>query len=150
MPRGDGEMGFTHAGWAEQDDVASLGEEAAGGQLLDERPIKRGLEGEVEVGQPLEVGQRGEAQVGLDGAGFAGGEFGLEEPAQEVGVTPARRGGLLGDGVELGVGRGGPDLFEGFEGELFVGDAHCGWVSFMGWWWSGPDSRKVDGSGLLR
>ena len=106
---------------------------AAGGQFLDERPVERGLAGEVEVLQALEVGQRGEAQVGLDGAGFAGGEFGLEEPAQEVGVAPARGSRLLGDRVELGAGRGGPDLFEGFEGELFVGDAHGGWVSFRGW-----------------
>ena len=121
----NGEVSFAHAGRSEQDDVASFGEEAAGGQFLDERPVERGLAGEVEVLQPLGVGQGREAQVGLDDPRLAGGEFGLEEPAQEVGVAPARGGRLLGDGVELGAGRGGPDLCEGFERRVVR--RRCSW-----------------------
>ena len=54
----------------------------------------------------------------------AGGDLGLQEPAQEAGVTPVVGGGLLGQRVELGVGGGGADLQVPAGGELFVQGAH--------------------------
>ena len=82
-------MSLADAGRTQEQDIATFGQEAAGGEFLQQAPADGRLEAEVEVGQALEVGQAREAQIGFDDAGLARGGSGLKESAQEVGVTPA-------------------------------------------------------------
>lgn len=55
---------------------------------------------------------------------MAGGDLGLEQVAQEVGVGPGRRGGLLSGLVELGLGYLEAELGQRCRGFVLVGDAH--------------------------
>ena len=64
---GQGQMGFPHARWAEQDDIGRRLQEAQGAQFLDETFGEGRLEGEVEALQGLGAGQMG----GADAAGKA-------------------------------------------------------------------------------
>jgi hypothetical protein len=121
---GDGEMGFADAGRAQQENIATFGQEATGGQLLQQGPVDGGLEGEVKVFDALEVRQTGKTQVGLDDALAACGQLGFEQASQKVGAAPFFGSSLLSELVELCERGGSADLFEGGQGELFVGYAH--------------------------
>ena len=63
-------------------------------------------------------------ETGFDDSLTAGGYLGLQETSQEVRIGPPIRGGLLGDGVQLGVSGGGADLQQRLQGELLVVVTH--------------------------
>ncbi len=116
----DGEMGFPHAGWAEENDVTAFGEVAAGGKFVEELGVDGGLGLEVEVGQAFHDGEPGELEVQRDGAVVAFGEFVIEQTAEEVAVAPLAGGGLLGDLVESVASGGETELDEAGLGFGFV------------------------------
>jgi len=122
--QGDGQMGFADAGRALEDDVTAFCHVAPGGQLLDEGPVNRRLEGEVKIPEALLPGQAREVQTGLDDALPPGGDLRFEQPAQEVRVGPVLGGGLLGHRIELGMGGGGADLQESVGCQLFINGTH--------------------------
>ena len=64
---GDGEMGLAGAGAADQHDVALLGEEAAAGEVADQRLVDRRAV-EVEVVDVLGQRQLGDGELVLDRA----------------------------------------------------------------------------------
>jgi hypothetical protein len=53
MPKPDRQVGLADPGWAHEQRMGAGVQERQGGQLLDQRPVDRGLEVEVEVGQVL-------------------------------------------------------------------------------------------------
>ena len=68
-------VGLPRAGAADQDDVALVGEEPAGGQIVDEGGVDRGtVEGE--VGEVLGQRQPGDRHLVLDRAGLLLGDLG--------------------------------------------------------------------------
>ena len=72
--QGGGQMGFAHAGRAEEDHVFSVFQKAHSGQLIDLALINRGLEGEIEVVQGFlnrEAGHTGHGAAAL-GQGTGG------------------------------------------------------------------------------
>jgi hypothetical protein len=90
--QGDGKMSFADAGRTQEQNIAAFGKEATGGQFLQQGLINGGLEGEVEVFEPLEIRQTGKAQVGFDDACTPRCQFGFEQATQEVRVTPSQSG----------------------------------------------------------
>ena len=63
-------------------------------------------------------------QTGLDDPLPPGGDLGFEQTAQEVRVGPVAGGGLLGQGVELGMSGGGADLLKPIGRQLFINGTH--------------------------
>ena len=97
---GDGQMGLAGAGPADQHDVALLGDEAAAGEVTDERLVdRRALE--LEVVEVLGKRQLGDGELVLDRARLLLADLGLEQIADD-----ALRLMLALDG-------GGHDLVEG-------------------------------------
>jgi hypothetical protein len=122
--QGDGQVGFADAGRAQQDDVAALMKKAAGGELVEEPFIERGLLGEIETGEALLIGQVGELEVKANGFVVPAAEFALEQVAEEMGITPAGGGGLLGRLVELLPSDGEAELLQAAHGKLLHHEAH--------------------------
>ena len=58
--QGHGQMGLPHARRPEEDDVLAIGDEPALRELLDPLLVDRGLEGEVERLERLDVGELGQ------------------------------------------------------------------------------------------
>ena len=97
------QVGLADAGWAKEDDVLAVGEEAQGGEFLDLFAVDRRLKAEVEVGQGLVEREVGEPGLGQQPALGAAGGIGLEQPVEEVDMAERVLGWLLADGVqELG------------------------------------------------
>lgn len=96
-----GQVGFAGARWAEQDDVAGLGQPAAGLQSGDLSPVDAGLGGEVEVADRLDRGEPGIADT-LTGTGFGAG-VGLhrQHSGQVVLQRPACGPTLFGQSVVM-------------------------------------------------
>lgn len=115
---------FSDAGWAQEDDVLAMSQEAQGGELLDLFAVDRGLEAEFEVGQSLVEGEVGEPGLGQQAALGAAGGFGLEQPVEEVDIAERVLGRLLADGVQE---LGHPPQLEPVEvsDDALVGDAHA-------------------------
>src|SRR5216683_3992044 len=93
-------MRFTDAGWAKQDDVLAVGEEAQRRQLLDLLAVNGGLKAEVEVGQRLLEWEVSQARLGQQAPLGATGSLSLEQTVEEVQVAQRLLGRLLGDGVK--------------------------------------------------
>lgn len=68
----------------EQEQVGAILEELQGRQATDETDVDRRLSVEVEVFEPLAVGQAGKLEVGLDAALLVGGQFDGEQAVQDL------------------------------------------------------------------
>ena len=71
-----------------------------GGEVFDEFAVDRGLELEVEVGDPAPVGEPGVAQSGGEAAVAVGGGLFGDEPGEELDMRPLVGAGLFGEGGE--------------------------------------------------
>jgi len=96
---GDGQMRFAGSGAADQNDVALIGDEGAGGKVVDQARIDRGA-GEVEVVQILCQRQLCDGHLVFDGAGlaYAGGDGGVAHPEAAQGQLLPRLSGAAPDG----------------------------------------------------
>lgn len=126
---GLGEVGFADSGRADEEGVAFLADEVAGGEFVDAGAGDGGVEGEVEVfeaGGAAEGGGFGAAQ---DLALLADVDFVLEDEFEELGVWQVVALGFLEAHVEA--------LEESGEGEcagvVFDGGMGVHWV-FVCWW----------------
>ena len=79
----DGQVGFAGAGAADQHDVALLGDEAAAGEIIDERLVDRRAV-ELEVGDVLGQRQLGDGELVLDRAGLLLVDLGVEQIADDA------------------------------------------------------------------
>src|SRR5438874_2514510 len=79
----DGQMGLAGAGAADQHDVALLGDEAAGGEVIDQRPID-GRVFELEVLKVLSKRQLGDGELVLDRTGLLLIDLGGEQVADNA------------------------------------------------------------------
>ena len=61
------QMSFAHAGWAEENHILTVFQEAHGGQLIDLPLVDGGLEGEIKVVQGLFDGEAGHLDLFLIG-----------------------------------------------------------------------------------
>jgi len=91
----DRQMSLANTGGPEQDHVLAVGDKAALGQVLDLFPVDRGLEGEVEVLERLDVGELGQGSPDGDVFFLLGGHFLREQLVEEVGVGEVVLGGFL-------------------------------------------------------
>ena len=80
---GDGEMGLSGAGAADQHDVALALQEVAAGEFLDQGLIDRGS-GDIEIGQLLGRRQLGGRHLVLDGARLLVGDLGLQQRTDDL------------------------------------------------------------------
>ena len=97
---GIGDVGFSGAGRAGEEDIFVAGDEGAGGQIGHEAAVKGGDGREIEMSQGF-VGVTARlfdtSVEALSGAAF---EFIIEEENQEFGGAEFLGGGLRGAGVE--------------------------------------------------
>ncbi len=84
------------SGWAEEHDVAGLGEVGAGGQVVDLVALGPEPGGEGELLDRLAGGEPGRADPGLGPRRFPAGHLSGEDRGQVVLVGPALGAGLLG------------------------------------------------------
>ena len=90
---GDGHMGFAGAGTADQDGVTLLGDEAAAGEIIDQRLVD-GCAFELEVLEILGKRQLGDGELVLDRAGLLLVDLGVEQVADNaLGFVLALDGG---------------------------------------------------------
>ena len=80
---GDGQVGLSGSGAADQDDIALIGHKAAGGQLLDQTFVDRGS-GEVELFDVLGERQLGDGHLVADGPRLFLGDLGLQQIAHDA------------------------------------------------------------------
>jgi len=109
---GDGKVRLADAGRSEEYHVLGLVDEAEGTELGDLAGIDGGLEVEVELVESLAGGESGHVEAGLEIAGSAGLDFGVDEVEEEVGVGALLFGGALEMALDEGVGF---SEFEAFE-----------------------------------
>lgn len=79
----DGQMGLAGAGAADQHDVALLGDEAAAGEVIDQRPID-GRVFELEVLKVLGKRQLGNGELVFDRTGLLLVDLGVEQVADDA------------------------------------------------------------------
>jgi hypothetical protein len=79
----DGQMGLAGAGAADQHDVALLGDEAAAGKVIDQRPVD-GRTFELEVLKVLSQRQLGDGELVLDRTGLLLVDLGVEQVADNA------------------------------------------------------------------
>src|SRR6516225_7266450 len=79
----DGQMGLAGTGTADQHDVALLGDEAAGGEIVDERLVDR-RPVELEVGDVLGKRQLGDGELVLDRSGLLLVDLGVEQVSDDA------------------------------------------------------------------
>jgi len=89
MPSAVAMLGLTSAGRAQEDDVAGLGEVAAGSKRGDVAATQPGLVVEHELLEGLGGGEAGSADPQLRTGGVAGGDFSVEDGDQVVLMSPA-------------------------------------------------------------
>ena len=121
-------MSLPDAGRPEEDDVLAVGDKPAFRQLLDPFLVDRGLEGEVEALESLDVGELGQRRPEGDVLLLLGGDLLREDLVQEVGVGDAVLGCLLEGCFEPLVDPVEPEMAKVV---LDVGEAH-----------SAPPSRR--------
>ena len=80
---GDGKMGLAGANSTDQDDVALLSDEAAAGEIVDERLVDR-CSVELEVRNVLGQRQLGDGELVLDRAGLLLVDLGVEQIADDA------------------------------------------------------------------
>src|SRR6266567_798080 len=78
------EVALTHAGWPEQNHVASFLDEAERGELRDELAVEGGLKVEVKASQRLVHREVGEAQAAASAACLGRHHLGLEQSLQDL------------------------------------------------------------------
>jgi hypothetical protein len=112
----DGDVGLSGAGAADEDRVALLLDEAAGGEIAHQGLVDRRAV-EIEVLEVLDDRELGGGELVLDRAGLLLGELGLEQLGDNLLrlVLPLHGGGedlVIGrlHAVELQLGHGGEDL----------------------------------------
>jgi hypothetical protein len=120
-PRATARWVFPTPGGTQEDDVLAVGNEPALGQLLDPLLVDRGLEGEVEGLERLDVGELG--QRGPDGYVLLllGGHLLRQDLVQEVGVGDVVLGRFLESRLETVVDLVEPEVTEVV---LDMGEAH--------------------------
>ena len=112
---GDGEVGFSAAGWSRQDQVAAFSDELGAEVGAEPCPTDAGLEGEVELLDGLEEGEVGLASEALDAGASAVCDLGGEEVHEELAVVRGTRVLFSGSAVlELG-----QDAQDGGEAKAF-------------------------------
>jgi len=99
-PQGDGQVGLSHPGRSQQDDVLPVGDVAAGCQLFDLLLVDGGLEGGVEALQGLDEGEAGHGSPHGDVLFGFGGHLLGQKVIEEVAVGEAAFGGLLKAGLQ--------------------------------------------------
>ena len=83
---GLGQMAFADSGRADQEDVAALADEVAGGQFVDLSAVDGGVEAKVESFQGTSLAEVGGLVAAGDRALLAHVEFVLEDEFEELGV----------------------------------------------------------------
>ncbi|RDI73167.1 hypothetical protein Gocc_3109 [Gaiella occulta] len=91
----DREHRLAHPGWADEQEVGGLLDEAQRCELVDELSVERGLGVEVEVVQGPGRGQAGETQPPGEAAGLGRLDLDLEQPLEEGGVRELLLAGAL-------------------------------------------------------
>ena len=77
-------MRFAGSGAADQNDIALIGDEGAGGKIVDQARVDRGAD-EVELGQILGQRQLGDGELVADRPGLFLGDLGLQKVADDAG-----------------------------------------------------------------
>src|SRR5262245_3358771 len=124
--KADGEVGFAHAGRAEDHQVLAVLHKVAGAQCLDLLLVDGGLVGEVEALQALDEGEAGELGAHADMLGRLGSDFLGEDLVEEVGVGHLLGGGLLEQGLQALPALEQPQALEVLLEALELGGAHAG------------------------
>ena len=97
----DTDVCFPGAGWADEQHVGGGVEEAAGGELVDDRGVRAGLSIEVEVLDRCRGGQASEPQPPGQTPRFGGLNLGREQSLQRRGHRQLLRRGGIQDSREL-------------------------------------------------
>ena len=120
----DRQVGLADARRTQEHDVAALGAEAGGGQLVDQPAVDGRLCGIVEVLQPLEVRKPRQLQRDLDRAPPAFFQFTIQQTAQKVRVAPTAGGGPLGGLIQVLMGDLQSQVLQSLGGFGFKRNAH--------------------------
>ena len=99
-PQGDGQVGLSDSGRPQQDDVLAVGDEAAGGQLLDLLLVDGGLEGKVEALQGLDEGKPSHGGPHGDVLLRLGSDLLGQQPIEKIAVREAVASGLFQAGLQ--------------------------------------------------
>src|ERR671912_802951 len=90
-------MGLAGAGWAEEDDVVSGGDEVQRAEVGDGVALQRSGVVEVELLQALAGREAGGPDAALAAVGLAGGDLALQAGDQELLVRPGLRPGSFSE-----------------------------------------------------
>ena len=151
--QGHGQVGLPDARRAQKDDVLAVRDEPALGQFLDPLLVDRGLEGEVEALERLDVGELGERSSDGDVLLLLGGHLLGEDLVQEVGIRDVVLGGFLESRLQTFVDPIKPEMTEVV---LDMGEAHWTLPSTRLWYtarsriWTSSAGAGLGAAGLKR
>ena len=111
-PQRDRLMRLPDAGRPEQNDVLAVGDESALCELLKPLLVDRGLEGEIEALERLDVRELGQSRSNGDVLFLFGGHFLREELVEEVGIGEVVLGRFLESGLQPLVDPVQPEMAE--------------------------------------
>jgi hypothetical protein len=100
LPNGLREMTFTHSGRADEEQVAVLADELAGGQRVEVAAHEAGLKAKIESIQASLFPEVGLLMAAADGTALAHVEFVLEEKFEELSMRELMGGGFMQTEVE--------------------------------------------------
>lgn len=151
--QGHGQVGLPDARRAQEDDVLAVRDEPALGQFLDPLLVDRGLEGEVEALEGLDVGELVKRGPDSDVLLLLGGHLLGEDLVQEVGVGDVVLGGFLESRLQTFVDPIKPEMTEVV---LDMGEAHWTLPSTRLWYtarsriWTSSAGAGLGAAGLKR
>ena len=151
--QGHGQVSLPDARRAQEDDVLAISDKPALRELLDPLLVDRGLEGEVEALQGLDIGELGERRSDSDVLLLLGGHLLGEDLVQEVGIRDVVLGGFLEGRLQMFID---PIEAEMPEVVLDMGETHWTPPSTRLWYtarsrtWTSSAGAGVGAAGLKR